>query len=187
MTDGPVRAPGPFALAAAALAVVTLAVFRLPESFVAVLERNALLQGAAAGWAFRILAVVAVGQAAYGGFMVLRPERVELALDQEPSLRAAGHARVARSLSWNAAGISALTVVYGVAAFAITGERAGFWLFVLIGIAQLAWYYRLTGTIVEWLRFQPQAGSGSDEVDAAPPYCPPLARGFLGASIPPKA
>ena len=186
MKDDPIRPPGPFAAAAAVLAVLTLAVFRLPESFVAVLARNALLQGSATGWAFGILGLVAVGQAAYAGGMVLRPERVEVALEREPSLRAAGRAGVARSLAWNAAGISALTMVYGVAAFAITGERAGFWLFVLIGIAQLAWYYRLTGTIVEWLRFQPQLGPGTDEPGAPPPYCPPLARGLLGASIPPK-
>jgi hypothetical protein len=144
-----------------------------------------MLQGAAAGWAFRILALVAVGQAAYAGFMILRPERVEIALEHEPSLRAAGHVRVARSLAWNAAGISALTTVYGIAAFVITGERAGFWLFALIGIAQLAWYYRSIGTIVEWLRFQPQTAPDGGSPSAAAPYCPPLARGLL-ASIQPR-
>jgi len=183
----PVRPREPFIAASAGLAVVTLVVFRLPESFVAVLQRNAMLQGAAAGWAFRLLALVAVGQAAYAGYMILRPERVEVALEHEPSLRAGGHVRVARSLAWNAAGISALTTVYGIAAFAVTGERAGFWLFVLIGIAQIAWYFRLTGTIVEWLRFQPQAPPGTDAASAPPPYCPPLARGLLSASIPPRA
>jgi hypothetical protein len=181
----PVRAREPFVAAAAALVVVTLALFRLPESFVAVLERNALLQGSAAAWAVRILAVVAVGQAAYAGVMVFRPERVAAALDSEPSLRAAGHARVARSLAWNAAGIAALTIVYGIAAFVVTGERAGFWLFVLIGVAQIAWYYRLTGIIVAWLRFQPQPQLGSDE--PPPPYCPPLARGLLRIPVPPGA
>lgn len=187
MTDQPVRARQPFAVTAVALAVVTLAVFRLPESFVAVLERNALLRGASAGWAFRIMALVAVGQAAYAGFIVLRPERVEVALENEPSLREGGFARVARSMAWNAAGIAALTLVYGIAAFAVTGERAGFWLFALIGLAQIAWYYRLTGTIVEWLRFQPRAEPGSNGAGKAPPYCPPLARGLLGASIQPRA
>jgi len=187
MKDQPVRAREPFAVTAAAFAVVTLAVFRLPESFVAVLERNALLHGAAAGWAFRIMAAVAVGQAAYAGFMALRPERVEVALENEPTLREGGFERVARSLAWNAAGIAALTLVYGIAAFAVTGERAGFWLFVLIGLAQLAWYYRLTGTIVEWLRFQPQAQLSDDNAGETPPYCPPLARGLLSASIQPRA
>jgi hypothetical protein len=185
-SDEPVRAREPFAITAAAFGVVTLAVFRLPGSFVAVLERNALLQGSAAGWALRLLAIVAVAQAAYAGGMILRPERVEVALEEEPSMRAAGSARVARSLSWNAAGIAALTIVYGIASFAVTGERGGFWLFVLIGIAQLAWYYRLTGSIVEWLRFQPRADLRGTDAGGTPPYCPPLARGFLGASVHPQ-
>jgi hypothetical protein len=180
----PVRAREPFAAAAAALVVVSLAMFRLPESFVAVLERNALLQGSAASWAVRILAVVAFGQAAYAGGIVFRPERVAAALDSEPSLRSAGHARVARSLAWNAAGIAALTIVYGIAGFVVTGDRAYFWLFVLIGVAQIAWYYRFTGTIVAWLRFQPPQ-LGSDE--PAPPYCPPLARGLIRIPVPPGA
>lgn len=184
MRDQPVRAPEPFVAATAALAVVTLGVFRLPESFVAVMERSALLQGAAAGWALRILAAAAVGQAAFAGFAVFTPERVAAALAGEAPLRDAGHARLARSLAWNAAGITALTVVYGIAGFAITGERGGFWVFVLIGIAQLAWYYRLIGIIVAWLQLQPETGTDDSGTG---PYCPPLARGLLGASVPPRA
>jgi hypothetical protein len=187
VSEEPIRAREPFLAVAAALAIVTLAVFRLPESFVAVLERNALLRGSSTGWAVRILTVVALGQAAYAGFMVLRPERVAVALDREPELRAAGHERVGRSIAWNAAAIAALTIVYGVATFAVTGERASFWLFVVIGIAQLAWYYRLTGTIVEWLRFQPPAQTSEQRTnDTRPPYCPPIARGLAGAPMPPR-
>jgi hypothetical protein len=187
MSRQAVRTREPFLAVAAGLAIVTLAVFRLPESFVAVLERNALLSGSSAGWAVRILTIVAFGQAAYAGFMVVRPERVAAALEREPALRAAGSRRLARSIAWNAAGIAALTMVYGLAAFAITGERASFWLFVVIGIAQLAWYYGLTGTIIEWLQFQPSAQSpeqGSGDTGAS--YCPPIARGLIGAAVPPR-
>lgn len=185
MSAEPVRRWEPFAAAVAALVVITVAVFRLPESFVAMLERNALLQGSAAGWAYRLLAVAAVGQAAYVGFVVLRPERVAVALARQPSPPA--HILVAKSLAYNAAGMAALTLVYGIAAFAVTGLRAGFWLFVVIESAQLGWYYRLTGTVVEWLRFQPEPDTPSSGDGAPRPYCPPLARGLLGASTRPGA
>jgi fatty acid desaturase len=46
------------------------------------------------------------------------------------------------SVAWTTAGIASLTLVYGVAAFALTGLRGGFWLFVVVELLQGAWYFR---------------------------------------------
>jgi hypothetical protein len=127
----------PFAVAAAALLIASTAVVRLPQSFGADMQRNGVLTGDPANLAFVILAVVAGAQAAYGGFVLLRPERLEteLANGRLPGSRAA-------SIAWMAAGLASLTLVYGVAAFSLTGLRGGFWVFVIMELAQGAWYFR---------------------------------------------
>ena len=69
----------PFAFVLAVLMVLSVAVARLPESLVEQLQRNSPLTGTQAGWAYRLLAAVAVAQVLYGGFRVLRVERVRKA------------------------------------------------------------------------------------------------------------
>jgi hypothetical protein len=157
-----------FVSAAAAVAIVTAAVFRLPGTFVEVLERNALLQESAAGWAVRLLAIAAAAQAAYVGFVVLRPDRVARTIEHEGM----SHDRAAVAIASTAAATAALTLLYGLAAFLTTGERGGFWIFSLIAVAQITWYLRLTGNAIDQLRRQPERPAESG-------YCPPLARGFV--------
>jgi hypothetical protein len=72
-----------------------------------------------------------------------------------------------------------LTFVYGLAAFLVTGQRGGYWLFAVLFIAQAAWYYRQVGDIGRWLGFQPEVvAQPSSAVWVREPgdYCPPLAR-----------
>jgi hypothetical protein len=165
----------PFALAAVALFTVTLIVFVLPESLVELMQREGVLQGSQGGWAYRLLVLVALAQAAYGGFAILRPERLG-----PPTSQPEDRARVSATVARTAAGITGLTIVYGIAAFALTGLRGGFWLFVAIALAQGAWYYRAVGIIDTWLELQPELvtpqASGQPDV-----YCPPLARAFIDA------
>lgn len=133
----------PFAVAAAALLIVSLAVFRLPQAFVADMQRDGVLTGDSADVAFVLIATVAGAQAAYGGFVLLRPERLETAIAEDARLATAPRSDKLASVARNAAGIASLTLVYGVAAFALTGLRGGFWLFVVLEVLQGAWYYRL--------------------------------------------
>jgi hypothetical protein len=137
----------PFGVAAAALLIVSVAVFRLPQAFVADMQRDGVLTGDAADVAFVLFAAAGVAQAAYGGFVLLSPERIETALAADARLAAAPRAAAITSVAWNAAGIASLTLVYGVAAFALTGLRGGFWLFVVMELLQGAWYYRLVGVV----------------------------------------
>jgi hypothetical protein len=123
----------PFAVAAALLLVVTIAVFRLPEAFVADMKRDGLITGDSADLAFAFIATMAFGQAAYVGYVILSPERIADAGDPTAVARFA-------------AGMASLTLVYAVAAFVLTGLRAGFWYFVILEIAQGAWYYRQVGS-----------------------------------------
>ena len=119
------------------------------------------------------------------GFVLLRPERVQKARERDPKLARMSRAEVVASAARNAAGITLLTLVYGISALAITGERGGFWLFALLTGAQLAWYFRQVGEISRWISFQPEfvpqpspdegesrGGEGRPHV-----YTPPLARG----------
>lgn len=175
MNDLVARRRVPLAVAAVVVAVVSVAVFRLPELFVAQLRRGAPLQGQAASVAFWILLVIAVGQAAYGAFAVLRPERVD-----EPS-RETPAPRIATAVAWVAAGLVGLTLVYGLAMFFLTGLRAGFWAFVAVMAIQLAWYYRAVGEVLGWLGRQPEPPP-----EKRPPwrlddrdYLPPIARGLM--------
>jgi hypothetical protein len=146
---------GPFLFAAAVISVVSIAVFRLPEEFITQLRSGRPFSAAQAGWLYRLLALAAVAQAAFVGFSVLRVERVEAAQKKDPKLRALTRAQMARSLARNGALIPLLTIVYGLSATALTGERGGYWLFLLLALLQLAWYFREVGQIERWLYSRP--------------------------------
>ena len=169
----------PFALVLAVLMVLSLAVARLPESLVEQLQRNTPLPGTEGGWAYRLLAAVAVVQVLYGGFRVLRVERVKKAQETDAKVARMPRPRLLGSIARNAAGMILLTFVYGLAAFLVTGQRGGYWLFVVLFLAQGAWYYRQVGDIGRWLGFQPEVvAQPSSAVWMREPddYCPPLAR-----------
>ena len=174
-----------FAYATAVWFIVCLAMFRLPETFVARLRQNRPFDSTQSGWAYRLMVIVAVAQAAYVGFVLLRPERIQKAREKDPKLAAMSRAEVVASTARNAAGIALLTLVYGVSAFAITGERGGFWLFALLTLAQLAWYFRQVGEVARWISFQPEFVADRPAAEASPApsaneadaYAPPLARG----------
>ena len=154
--ESPARRPAPFLITLAVALVVSVAVARLPEEFVATLRRNRPLDNSGSGWAYRLIAIAAVLQAFYVGLALLRPERVQEARSKDPKLARMGRSELLRSVTRNAAGIAALTLVYALSAFLITGERGGYWLFILILVVQVALYYRQVGGIESWLSFQPE-------------------------------
>ena len=172
----------PFAVIAALLAIVCVAVARLPESFINQLERNRPFTSSQAGWAYRLLAAAAVAQALYGGFLVLRAERIEKARAADPKVARMSRSALVRSLARNAAAMVFWTIAYGIAAFAVTGQRGGFWFFPLLALFQGAWYYRQTGEVARWVGFQPEPepdrGSGPVWRREPPDYTPPLLRGL---------
>jgi hypothetical protein len=89
------------------------------------------------------------------------------------------------SLARNAAGMCGLTLVYGIAALGLTGQRGGFWLFPGLLVLQAAWYYRQVGEIAKWIEFQPAfiaTEAPTPGWSAGPPdYTPPIARGLSPA------
>ncbi|MEA2488190.1 MAG: hypothetical protein QOF16_1844 [Actinomycetota bacterium] len=145
----------PFAVAAAIVAIVALAVVRLPGLFLTQIQQDRPLTAAQAGWVFRLLAAIACGQAVYGGFFALNPERIKRSRERDEKLGAMPPLDIATSVARNAAGMILLTLVYGIADLFLTGERGGFWLFPLVVVAQATWYYRQVGQIGRWLSFQP--------------------------------
>lgn len=172
----------PFAVAAAVVTIASVAIARLPESFVNSIERSRPLTTPQAGWAYRLLAFAAIAQALYGGFVVFRIEHVKRARDRYAKVAVMTHERLITSLSRNAAGMVLLTLIYGTASFAVTGERGGFWLFPVICLLQGAWYFREVGGVARWLAFQPEADTGVVPAvwEREPPdYCPPLARALV--------
>lgn len=178
----------PFLVGAAVLLIVTTALFRLPETFVEKLYRHRPFDISTSGWVYRLLAVAALAQAAYVGFVLLRTERVKRARERDPRLARSSKQEVLASLARNASMMALLTIVYGLSAFALTGQRGGYWLFVVLSLLQLAWYYRAVGEIHGWLGFQPEfATTTSGEGSTTPPgteqthYVPPLARGAQSA------
>lgn len=187
MTELESRRRVPFAFTAALVGIITLAIFRLPEPFVAQIQNSGFLSLSARGWAFRLLAFFALIQALYMGYSVLRTERVKSAREREPRIARMTRPKVMSSLVRSAVGALILTVIYGIAAFAATGFRAGFWLFAGIAVAQGLWYYRQLGVIARWLGFQPE--STSDErasgawVAAPLDYCPPIARALTPVEV----
>lgn len=179
-----------FIAVAATVAIVSVAVVRLPDPFLATIERNSILDDTAGGWAYRLLAFVAVLQALFGGFYVVRIDQVKRSRAEDAKVAAMTRAQVVTALSRNAAGMTLLTLIYGLAAFAVTGQRGGFWLFPLLCVLQGAWYFREIGAVSRWLGFQPDTAVevAPDAVwrREPPDYTPPIARGLtpIGVALP---
>lgn len=136
---------GPFLVVAAVALILAIALFRLPEEFVAGLKRDRPLELGAAGWLYRLLVLAAAGQATYVGLALLHPEKVRHDRLRDPKLAARPPGESVRVLARNAAGMAGLTLVYAAGSFLLTGERAGVWLFLFIFACSLAWNYRQTG------------------------------------------
>ncbi len=171
----------PFIYLGAVMLIVFVAVARLPELFVAEMENDSPLSFAQAGWAFRLIALAAVLQAAYGGFSILQIDKVRESWDNDPKMASMTRTEVAALVSRNAAIMVGLTLVYGLALFFLTGERGSFWLFALLAVLQAAWYFRQTRKITEYLAVQqePEANNTGGRWRREPDdYCPPLARSF---------
>lgn len=173
----------PFAVVAALLLVLCIAMARLPDSLVSLLDRNSPFTSGQQGWAYRLLAAAAIAQALYGGFALLRPARVERARRTDPKLAEMPRAKLIRMVARTAASMLMFTLAYGIAAFVVSGQRGGFWLFPVIALAQGAWYYREVGQIAGWLGFQREhaANDASRGMWVREPvdYCPPIARGLV--------
>lgn len=163
MDSSPARRPAPFLVTLAIALVVSVAVFRLPEEFVASLRRHRPLGNDGSGWVYRLISIAAVLQALYVGLALLRPEKVQEARRKDSKLAGMTRSELLHSVSRNAASIAALTLIYGLSAFLITGERGGYWLFVVVLLAQVALYYRQVGSIESWLSFQPEYLTDSAE------------------------
>lgn len=172
-----------FIFGTAVLAITTLALMRLPETFVEQIRRNRPFDISQSGWIYRGMVLVAIAQAAYIGFVLLRVEKVQTARSRDPKLAQMGKPELMSSVARNAVGTALLTLVYGGSAFALTGERAGYWLFASLTAAQLAWYFLQCGRIAAWLEFQPEFVVQEGTHDPAPgqndesDHLPPLARG----------
>ncbi|MDQ4144493.1 MAG: DUF3329 domain-containing protein [Actinomycetota bacterium] len=171
----------PLLVVAAVLAIAFLAMARLPESYVAQLARSRPLGRDQADWAYRLLAFAAFAQAVYGGFVLLHSDRIHELRTNDERVAAMSRERVLALVIRNAAVTIFLTFVYGIAAFFITGQRGGFWLFALLTVLQGAWYFRQVNVVARFLEFQrdpePPRPSGAWR---EPPqdYTPPIVRGL---------
>lgn len=176
----------PFVVVLVVTAIVCLAVLRLPSGLLARLQTDGFLTPAQSDWAYRLLALAALAQAVYGAFFVLQSERIAGARKRDPKLAAMSNEALLASVARNAAGMTVPTIVYGIAALSLSGQRGGFWLFPLIFLAQIAWYYRQVGEIARWLNFQPEphddASSRYRWKREPPDYCPPIARGLTATN-----
>ena len=171
--EGPVsRKFTPFAVLAISLLILSIAIARLPDSLVAQMRRSALLTGSEAGWAYRLLLLAAVVQAIYGAAVLLQPERVQQARRNDDKIARMDRPAVVALIERNAAAMIALTFVYGLAAFLMTGQRGGFWVFWVLCLAQGAWYYRQVGEVSRWLSRQPETRTAEAQ-DGGPPRIPP--------------
>jgi hypothetical protein len=176
------RRRGPFLAVLAAGSVVVVAVISIPDSFLAQIQRNRPLTDAQVGWVYRLIAFAAAVQIIYGGFSVFRIERVQAARDRDPRVAEMPHPKVISSLSRNAAGMVALTLIYGLATMAVSGLRGGFWLFPLLALAQGGWYFRAIGEIALWKAFQPEPEAEERNAQPWQPYpaghVPAISRGL---------
>jgi hypothetical protein len=176
------RRRAPFVIFFIALAIVCLAVLRLPDSFLSSLRHNKPLDDVQADWAYRLLVFVALAQAIYGGFGILQPERVRKARERDEKTGAMSKEEIVVSIARNAAGMCALTMIYGLASLALTGQRGGFWVFPGVAFVQATWYLRQVFEIARWIEFQPayvRKETPALEWDAASSdYTPPIARGL---------
>ena len=173
----------PFLIVGAGLAIAFVAIARLPESYVAQMARNRPFfeSRAEADWAYRLLTVVAFAQAIYGGFVLLQIDRVKRSRERESAVAAMPRSDLLALVTRAAAVLVALTFVYGVATFWVTGQRGGFWLFAALSVAQIAWYFRQVNVIARYLDFQPEPRPAREPApwnQAPADYCPPLARGL---------
>ncbi len=179
-----------FIFGTAVLAITTLALMRLPEALVEQLRRDRPFDISQSGWIYRGMVFVAVAQAAYIGFVLLRVEKVQTARSRDPKLAQMGKPELMSSVARNAVGTALLTIIYGGSAFALTGERAGYWLFATLTAAQLAWYFMQCGRIAAWLEFQPEFVVQEGTHDPTPAqdderdHMPPLARGVVTSNEP---
>lgn len=182
----PSRRRAPFVIFLIALAIFCLAVLRLPDSFLSQLRNNKPLDDVQADWVYRLLVFVALAQAVYGGFGILQTERVRKARERDEKTGAMSKEEIVVSVARNAAGMCALTMVYGLAALGLTGLRGGFWVFPGIALLQAAWYVRQVAEIARWIEFQPafvaKEGAKPDWEAGPPDYTPPIARGLSPAS-----
>lgn len=172
----------PFIIVLAVLTIAYLAMARLPESYVAQLARSRPLERSQTDWAYRLLVFAAFGQAVYGGFVLLQTERIKNILSGEGRMSGGTRQRILDLVMRNAAVMVGLTFVYGVAAFFITGQRGGFWLFAFLSLVQTAWYLRQVNEIAKFLEFQqePEPDTTEGEWKKPPPdYTPPIARGLV--------
>lgn len=171
----------PLVIVAAILAIAYMAMARLPESYVAQLARSRPLESAQADWAYRLLVFAAIVQALYGGFVLLHTDRIGDVLGGEGRRAGLTRQRILTLVVRNAATLITLTFVYGLAAFVITGQRGGFWLFAFLTLLQGAWYLRQVNEIAKFLDFQqePKPERTQSTWRKAPPdYSPPIARGL---------
>ena len=171
----------PLLVVAAVLAIAYVAMARLPESYVAQLARSRPLGSDEADWAYRLLALAAIAQAIYGGFVLLHTERIHKLRTTDDRVGAMPRTRVLTLVVRTAATLVLLTFVYGIAAFVITGQRGGFWLFAVLTVFQGAWYVRQVNAVARYLDFQPdpEPPKPSGAWKQPPPdYTPPLARGL---------
>lgn len=167
---------------AASFIAICVVVIAIPDSILAQLKSNRPLTDAQAGWAYRLLALFAVGQIVYTGMSVFRIDRLHRLRETDDKFARLSKQAVITSLSRTAAALVFFTLVYGIASLVLTAQRGGFWLFPLLAIAQGSWYYREIGQISEWKAFQPDL-AGTDALDTGwsaggPDYCPPIARGL---------
>lgn len=171
----------PLLVVAAVLAIAYVAMARLPESYVSQLARSRPLPSNEADWAYRLLALAAIAQAIYGGFVLLHTERIHKLRTTDDKVASMSRERILVLVMRTAATLVMLSFVYGLAAFAITGQRGGFWLFAVLTLFQGAWYVRQVNAVGRYLDFQqdPEPPRPTGAWKQPPPdYTPPLARGL---------
>lgn len=156
MNIEPRRSPAPFLLALGLSLAVGIGVTLLPDTLVGQLRRNRALDEAQTAWSYRLLALMAIAQALYVGLAMLRGDNIGEVRSKDPKLARVSRSELVEIVHRNAAGLPLLTLVYGLTAFVLTGERAGFWLFLAIVLIQLGWYFKKSGDVATWLGFQPE-------------------------------
>jgi hypothetical protein len=143
------RRNAPFFIAGGIAVVVVVAFFRLPDTLIVQIEHRAPATGSGGDWIYRLLAVVAVLQGIYVGRM-LRPDKVKRSLP-DGVVAPEELERLFAAASRSASVAISPTLVYGLTAFFLTGGRSAMWFFVVVMVAQGAWYYRQLGRLATWL------------------------------------
>ena len=175
------RRRGPFLVLATLFLAVCIVVIAIPEPVLVQLRNNRPLTAEQAGWAYRLLAFFAIGQVIYTGMAVFRIDRVSRLRSIDERFARLSKPALVTSMARNAAVLVFFTLVYGIAALILTGQRGGFWLFPVVAFGQGAWYYREIGQVAQWKALQPEdAPWGIDTVwsTGGADYCPPIARGL---------